>query len=273
MPFLSRNLGDARRARNGAHSMEIDLQGKTALVTGAGSGIGSAIAVELGRNGAFVVVNYRSNEAGARETLARIEQAGGKGQIYAANVARADEVQKLMDAISNSAGRLDILVNNAGGLVQRAKVADMSEELWDEVMDINVKSTFLCCRAALPLMRGRGWGRIINMSSQAAHDGGGLGAAHYSAAKAAILTFTRGFAKEAASEGITVNCVAPGLIATAFHDTFSTPESRRTMVSNTALAREGQPADVANVVLFLASDLSGFLTGEAISVNGGQRMG
>ena len=250
----------------------IDLKGKTALVTGAGAGIGRACALALANSGALVIVNYRHNEAGARETLSKIEQAGGQGLLYEGDVSQPSSVTRLFDDITLRPGRLDILVNNAGGLVQRSSVASMSEELWDEVMNINVKSTFLCCRAALPLMKKRSWGRIINMSSLAAHDGGGAGAAHYAAAKAAIATFTKGLAKEAAPDGITINCLAPGLINTAFHDTFTAPTARQTMVKNTPLAREGEPADVANAVLFLVSDLASFITGETLNVNGGQRM-
>lgn len=252
--------------------MNINLKGKTALVTGAGAGIGQSIAVELARAGATVAINYRQNEAGARQTLALAEQAGGSGQLYQADVAQASEVQRLFAEIIAQTGRLDILVNNAGGLVQREKISEMSEELWDEVMDINVKSTFLCCKAAVPLLNTHGWGRIINLSSLAAHDGGGPGATAYAASKAAIVAFTKGLAKELAPQGITVNCVAPGLINTAFHDTFSTPQSREKIVSNTPLAREGQPIDVAGPVLFLVSEQAAFITGETVNINGGQRM-
>lgn len=252
--------------------MEINLQGKIALVTGGGAGIGRACAITLAEAGATVIVNYRKNNDGAQETLRRIEEVGGIGLTYVADVTRAAEVADLMNEISRQFGRLDILVNNAGGLVKREPIATMSEALWDEVMNINVRSTFLCCQAAIPLMRGHNWGRIINLSSLAAHDGGGPGAAHYAAAKGAILTFTKGFAKEVAPLGISVNCVAPGLINTAFHDTFTTPEARQGMVRNTPLAREGQPQDVADTILFLASDLASFLTGETININGGLRM-
>lgn len=250
----------------------ISLQGKSALVTGAGAGIGQAAAIALGASGTFVFVNYRHDEKGARETLAQIEQQGGQGQLVQADVAQAEQVTRLMETITGHSGQLNILVNNAGGLVQRSKIAEMSEELWDEVMNINLKSTFLCCRAALPLMVGYGWGRIINLSSLAAHDGGGAGAAHYAASKAAIATFTKGLAKEVAAEGITVNCVAPGLINTAFHDRFTASSARQNMIKNTPLAREGQPDDVADAILFLASDLSRFITGETLNINGGQRM-
>ncbi len=250
----------------------MDLKEKVALVTGAGAGIGQAIALELARAGASVAINYRQNEAGARQTLALVEQAGGRGHIFQADVARADEVKALLDAVVAQYGRLDILVNNAGGLVQRAKISEMSEELWNEVMDINLKSTFLCCRAAIPLLSAQGQGNIVNLASLAAHDGGGPGAAAYAASKGAILSFTRGLAKELAPLGIRVNCVAPGLINTAFHDIFSTPQMRQNTVNNTPLAREGQPSDVAGTVLFLVSDQAAFITGEVININGGVRM-
>jgi 3-oxoacyl-[acyl-carrier protein] reductase len=253
--------------------MEIRLHGKIALVTGGGSGIGRAIASELGQSGAYVIVHYRNSETGAKETLDCIKQAGGSGEIAKADLTGAAQVEQLMSDIKAKSGHLDILVNNAGTLVKRSKIAEMSEALFDEVMDVNFKTTFLCCRAAVPLMTGRGWGRIVNMSSVAAHDGGGNGATIYAASKAAIATFTNGFAKELAPQGITVNCVAPGLIGeTPFHDTYSTKESRQNMVNNTPLAREGVPQDVAGAVIFLASDQAAFITGETVNINGGIRM-
>jgi 3-oxoacyl-[acyl-carrier protein] reductase len=252
--------------------MNPNLDGKIALVTGAGSGIGRAIAIELARCGAFVFVNYRHNEAGANEALDCIKQDGGAGQVIGADVSSAAQVQQMMATIEEQKQHLNILVNNAGSLVKRSKVVEMSEALWDEVMAINVKSTFLCCRATLPLMIGQGWGRIVNMASQAARDGGGNGATHYAAAKAAIVGFTKGLAKEIASEGITVNCLAPGMTSTAFHDTFTTPEARQNTVRNTPLGREGKPFDVAQAAIFLASDMAAWITGETININGGVRM-
>jgi 3-oxoacyl-[acyl-carrier protein] reductase len=252
--------------------MDIDLNGKAALVTGAGAGIGQAIAVELARCGAYVFVNYRSNEDGARETLNQIQQSGGSGKLVKADVADTAQVTAMFEAIKAEDKWLAILVNNAGGLVQRSKVSEMSDTLWDEVMGINLKSTFLCCRAAIPLMAGHGWGRIVNISSLAAHDGGGFGASHYAASKAAVITFSKGLAKELAPEQITVNCVAPGMTSTAFHDVFSTPEGRANTVKNTPLAREGKSSEIADAVLFLASDMSAWITGETININGGARM-
>ncbi len=252
--------------------MAPNLEGKTALVTGAGSGIGRATAIELARVGAFVFINYRTNESGAHDTLDCVRQVGGDGQIIAADVSVTAQVQQMMATIAAQKQHLAILFNNAGGLVKRSKIAEMDDALWEEVMATNVKSTFLCCRAALPLMVGQGWGRIVNMSSQAGHDGGGNGATHYAAAKGAIIAFTKGLAKEVAGEGITVNCVAPGITSTAFHDRFSTPEARQNMVKNTPLGREGLPVDVANAVVFLASDMAAWITGETININGGARM-
>jgi 3-oxoacyl-[acyl-carrier protein] reductase len=252
--------------------MNVDLKGKAALVTGAGAGIGRAIAIALAGCGAYVYVNYRSNEAGAHETLDCIQQGGGSGQLVNADVADSAQVAAMFETIKADGRWLAILVNNAGGLVQRSKVSEMSDALWDEVMGVNLKSTFMCCRAVIPLMVGHGWGRIVNISSQAAHDGGGFGAAHYAASKAAVITFSKGLAKELAPEQITVNCVAPGMTSTAFHDVFSTPEGRQNTVKNTPLGREGKPEEIANSVLFLASDMSSWTTGETININGGARM-
>ncbi len=248
----------------------IDLTGKTALVTGASAGIGRAIAVELAKCGAHVIVNYHSSEDGARETLTALEAAGGSGAIFGANVADSAAVAKLIAFSAEHTGKIDILVNNAGGLLKRAKTEEMTEALWDEVMAVNLKSTFLCCKMALPHMPDGG--RIVNMSSVAAHDGGGPGASAYAASKAAVLAYTKGLAKEVAPRGITANCLAPGLIATAFHDVFSTPEMRAATVRNTPLAREGQASDVAGAVLFLVSPLADFITGETININGGTRL-
>jgi 3-oxoacyl-[acyl-carrier protein] reductase len=173
------------------------------------------------------------------------------------------ELAKAMD------GRVDILVNNAGHLVGRVLVSKMSNEHWHTVIDVNLSSAFYCTRAVLPYMRD-GWGRIINMSSLAARNGGGTGAVAYAAAKAGLLGLTRGMAKELASQGITVNAVAPGLILeTPFHETFNTEEGRQAAIATIPLKRGGVPDDVAGAVLFLVSDLADFITGEVTEINGG----
>jgi 3-oxoacyl-[acyl-carrier protein] reductase len=166
-------------------------------------------------------------------------------------------------------GHIDILVNNAGYMVGRVPVAEMSDEHWHNVIDVNLNSAFYCSRAVLPYMRSA-WGRIVNMSSLAARNGGGPGAVAYAAAKAGLLGLTRGLAKELASQGITVNAVAPGLILeTPFHETFNTEEGRQAAIAGIPLKRGGVPGDVAGAVLFLASDLAAFITGEITEINGG----
>jgi 3-oxoacyl-[acyl-carrier protein] reductase len=163
--------------------------------------------------------------------------------------------------------RLDILVNNAGGLLARKKMDDMDGEFWDAVLTLNLKSVFLVTKAALPMLQEGSV--IVNLASLAARDGGGGGAIAYSAAKGGVLTMTRGLAKELAPRKIRVNCVSPGLINTTFHDTFTSPEVRKTVASRTTLGREGTSDDVANAVLFLASDASAYINGESIEINGG----
>jgi 3-oxoacyl-[acyl-carrier protein] reductase len=248
--------------------VRIDLAGRTALVTGGTVGIGRAIAVALAESGADVAVTYRTHPP--EETLAALHDAGVRGLAKPLDATQSADVNAVIAEVAfQFGGRLDILVNNAGGLVGRAPLAEMSDELWHQVFDVNVTSAFYCTRAALPYMTS-GWGRIINMGSIAAHHGGGPGSGAYSAAKAAVHTMTRSLAKEMAPRGITVNAVAPGFIGeTPFHDTFTTQEGRAATVTQTPLRREGVPADVAGAVLYLASDLAAFVTGEVIEVNGG----
>jgi 3-oxoacyl-[acyl-carrier protein] reductase len=166
-------------------------------------------------------------------------------------------------------GHVDTLIANAGGLIERVKCADMTLEFWNKSMNLNATSVFLSCRAALRHMQPRGAGNIVIMSSLAGHDGGGPGASHYGAAKGALLTYTRALAKEVGPLGIRVNAIAPGLIATRFHDVFNTPQGRAAGVDRTPLKREGQPEDVAHAALYLTSPGASFITGEIIEVNGG----
>ena len=166
-------------------------------------------------------------------------------------------------------GDLDVLVANTGGLLQRSRVVDTPLSLWNDALAVNLTSTFLCCRAALRHMEPKKKGDLVLVSSLAAHDGGGFGASHYAATKGAILTYTRALAKEVGPLGIRVNGIAPGLIATRFHDTFTPPDARKATVERTPLRREGTPDDVAGAALFLVSPAASFLTGETIEVNGG----
>lgn len=250
--------------------MDFGLSGQVAIVTGGGSGIGRAVSEALGSCGVNVLLTYFASDKGADETVAAIERAGARAKAMRADLTREEEVRRVVEAANDSFGRIDILVANSGGLLQRSPVADCSLELWNAALAVNLTSTFLCCRAVLPYMEKAGKGCIVTVSSLAAHDGGGNGAAHYAAAKGGVLTFTKALAKEVAPRGIRVNGVAPGLIATQFHDRFSTPEGRTATVARTPLGREGSPDDVAGAVLFLVSPLSSFLTGETIEVNGGQ---
>jgi 3-oxoacyl-[acyl-carrier protein] reductase len=250
--------------------MDMDGPGRRVLVTGGASGIGRGIAEAFGRRGAQVVLTSFSSDQGAAETVAAIEAAGGQALALRADMTQEEEVARVTATMVERFGGIDVLVTNAGGLLQRSRVVECSRALWDEALAVNLTSTFLCCRAVLPHMEQAGQGCIITISSLAGHDGGGAGSAHYAAAKGGVITFTRALAKELGPLGIRVNSIAPGLIATQFHDRFTKPEARRATVERTPLRREGQPEDVAGVALFLASPAAAFLTGEIIEVNGGQ---
>lgn len=250
--------------------MDFRLDGKVAIVTGGASGIGRGISEAFGRCGAKVLMTYYLSEQGATETVATIEQAGGAAYAIRADLTEEAENVRVVQTAIDRFGGLDILVANSGGLLQRSRVAECPLDLWNKALAINLTSTFLSCQAALKHMEKAGSGCIITTSSLAAHDGGANGSTHYAAAKAGVLTFTKALAKEVGPLGIRVNSVAPGLIGTQFHDRFSTPEGRQAAVSRTPLGREGTPDDVAGAVVFLASPAAGFITGEAIEVNGGQ---
>jgi 3-oxoacyl-[acyl-carrier protein] reductase len=243
------------------------LSGKSVLVTGGASGIGQGVALALASQGANVAVTYATSDPA--ETVAQIKDFGGKALAIKADLRLEKECDGVVKQTIDAFGGLDVLVANSGGLLKRSRVADTSLELWNEALALNLTSTFLCCRAALRHMEAKKSGNIILMSSLAAHDGGGFGASHYAATKGAVLTFTRALAKEVGPLGIRVNGLAPGLIATRFHDTFTPADGRKATVERTPLRREGTPKDVANAALFLATDDSSFLTGETIEVNGG----
>ena len=248
--------------------MQVDLKGKVALVTGGGRDIGRAVSIALAASGASVGVNYNSSADKANEVVREIESSGGKALAVKADVRSASEISSMLDAIADRFGnRIDILVNNAGGLLARKKLDEMDEAFWDAVIELNLKSVFLITKAVVPRMSEGG--AIVNLASLAARDGGGGGALAYSAAKGAVLTLTRGLSKELAPKKIRVNCVSPGLIDTTFHDTFTAPEIRKTVAARTSIGREGTSADVANSVLFLASDAAAYITGESIEINGG----
>jgi len=253
-------------------SVFFDLQGKVALVTGASSGIGRATAETLAANGARVAINFHRNNAGAEAARLQITEGGGSAIVVQADVTRADEVKSLVKQTVTELGPIDILVNNAGSLVERLKILELTEERWDEVIDLNLKSAFLCCQAVAGSMMERKTGAIINVSSIAGRNGGALGSIHYSAAKGGVITFTKGLAKELAPFGVRVNAVSPGVIDTPYHEQFSSPEMMKTYAGMIPLGRVGTPAEVGNVISFLASDAASYLVGETIEINGGMFM-
>jgi 3-oxoacyl-[acyl-carrier protein] reductase len=250
----------------------LDLSGKVALITGASSGIGAASAMVFAELGAHVTIGYHHNEAGAETVRGAIATAGGKAIRIKADVRQADEIEMLVRRTSEEFGRIDILVNNAGSLIERQSISEMTEDRWDEVLNLNLKSAMLCSRAVAPSMIEHKSGAIINVASIAGRTGGGPGAGAYSVAKAGLITFTKSLAKELAPHGVRVNAVSPGVIDTPFHQVFSTPEMIRNFISTIPLGRVGKPVECATVIAFLASDAASYIVGETIEINGGQLM-
>jgi len=237
-------------------------------VTGGNTGLGRAIALALAQAGADVALTYFSNASD--QTLNEIRALGRRSLALYLDATNSAEVDRVMADLAHVLDdHIDILINNAGHLVGRVPISEMSNEHWHKVLDVNLSSTFYCTRAVLPYMH-TGWGRIVNMSSLAGRNGGRPGSTAYAAAKAGILGLTRGLAKELAPRGITVNAVAPGLILeTPFHATFTSVEDQQATIASLPLKRGGIPDDVAGAVLFLASDLASFITGEVTEINGG----
>jgi 3-oxoacyl-[acyl-carrier protein] reductase len=250
-----------------------DLKDKVVLVTGSSTGIGAAVARGFGRNGAKVAVHYHSSRTEAEKVVADIKLHGGTAALFGADVRSAQEVENLVGGVSRYWGRLDVLVNNAGGLVKRAKLEEVTDELYDEVLNLNVRSVVTASRAAARLFRQQGKGNIINTTSIAARNGGRIGASLYAGSKAFVSSFTRTLAKELAEAGIRVNAVSPGVVMTPFHERFSTPEVLEAIRKTIPMERLGTPEETVGAFLFLASDqLSGYVTGQVIEVNGGQLM-
>ena len=270
-----------------------DFSGKVVLVTGASSGIGRATAEFFGECGASVAVSYLNNQAGAEAAVAAISgAANGKGAYVGHNVkgggeingnlgkalaVRADvtqntEIRRMINEVEEKLGAVDILVNNAGSLVERLRTLELTEERWDEVFNLNTKSAFFAAQAVIPKMLEKGSGVIVNVTSIAGRNGGALGSIHYSAAKGAMLTMTKGLAKEFGSQGIRINAVSPGVIDTPFHETFSTPEAMKNFANIIPMGRVGKSVEVARVIAFLASDAASYLCGETIEINGGMLM-
>jgi len=253
--------------------MQISLQDKVAIVTGSIQGIGLQIARTLAENGARVIINNHQDPERLEAIAQNMIKAGLNVKAVVADVTVKSGGLELIRQALEFNGRIDILVNNAGGLVKRVPVCEFDEAHFQTVIEVNLKSAFLMAALVAPYLKNQKSGRIINLSSQAAHDGGGPGAAVYSASKGGIWTFTKALAKELAPYGITVNCISPGFIAgTAFHTTFTSPEVHKKMEGMIPLGRLGEAQDIANVALFLASDLARYMTGQSLEVNGGLYM-
>ena len=241
------------------------LTGKTAIVTGAGRDIGAAAAIQLSKEGAKIAINYFASSAGADAVVAQIKANGGEAFALQGDLTLQEDVDALVNKTVAEFGAIDILVNNAGGLVARKKVAESSLEHWKYVMDLNLTSNFMMTHACLAHMK---TGAIVNLASQAARDGGGPGSVPYATSKGAIMTLTRGLAKEIGPD-IRVNGICPGMIDTDFHNIHTPDAGRRGFEAAAPMKRQGNVDDVANLVLFLACDDSAFITGTNIDLNGG----
>ncbi|HTM26531.1 MAG TPA: glucose 1-dehydrogenase [Vicinamibacterales bacterium] len=248
------------------------LQNKTVLVTGASSGIGAAAAELMAALGARVAVGYHANETGARLVQERIAAAGGQAAVVGGDVSQPAEIPRIVERATAALGPIDILVNNAGSLVGRFPIRQLTAGDWDRVMALNVRSAALCAQAVVGGMVDRKAGAIVNVTSIAAHTGGGPGAGPYAAAKAAMIALTKSMAKELAPHGVRVNAVSPGVIDTPFHESFTPRDVMKTFLSAIPLGRIGTPVECATAIAFLASPAASFVVGETLEVNGGQLM-
>ncbi|MBI2494554.1 MAG: 3-oxoacyl-ACP reductase FabG [Candidatus Rokubacteria bacterium] len=240
------------------------LAGKVALVTGAAAGIGAATARRFGREGALVVVNDARAD-GLEAVAADVRAAGSKALVVAGDVTKKADCERMVGAAVREFGRLDILINNAG-INRDAMAAKMTEEQWDAVLAVNLKGTFLCAQAALPGMRERGWGRVVNTSSIGSL--GNIGQANYAASKAGVIGLTKTLALEYAKYGVTVNAVAPGPVMTAM--LAGVPDAiKEKIIAMVPVGRIAAPDEIASVHVFLASDEAAFITGQVIFADGG----
>ena len=246
-----------------------DLKGRTVLITGASTGIGAATAVLMAQAGADVGINYLHSKAAAKKVLRKVEALGRRALLLECDVCDPDQVTAMVAEFVKAFRRIDILFANAGGLVKRCPVARMPDRLWHQVIALNLDSVFYTVRAALPCMIRAKRGNIIINSSIAARTGGGGGAVDYATAKGALVTFTKGLAKEVAAAGIRVNAIAPGVTLTPFHEKFTEPARMKRFLGEIPIGKLGTPEDIARAVLYLAGETEGFITGETIYIAGG----
>lgn len=245
-----------------------NLRDKVAIVTGGARDIGRETSIKLAKEGASVCINYYDNPEQAEETKAMIEDLGGKAIIVQGDMTKQEDIDKVVNECKKSFGEeIHILVNIAGGLVGRKMIDELEMDFWNFVITLNLTSVYMVTKAVVPNMPSGS--SIINFSSQAARDGGGPGASAYATAKGGVLTFTRSMAKELGPKNIRVNAISPGMINTTFHDTFTKPEVREKVAGGTPLRREGEANEVADLVGYLASNESSFVTGTSIEINGG----
>jgi 3-oxoacyl-[acyl-carrier protein] reductase len=250
------------------------VKNKVVLITGASTGIGAAAAIAFAQHGAKVAVHYNQSKAEAEKVAAQIEKAGGKAMLVGGDVTDSGVCKQLVEKTVSGLGRIDILINNAGGLVERAPIETITDDLFDKVVYLNVRSAMMCTAAAAQHMRKQGTGgSIINVTSVAARHGGGPGASLYAGSKGFVSTMTHGLAKELVKDRIRVNAVAPGVITTPFHERYSTPQMLEGFKATIPMNRLGTADECAGAFLFLASEqMSGYMTGQILEVNGGQYM-
>ena len=249
------------------------FRGRTALVTGAGSGIGHEIALALGRAGARVGVHCRKSIAAASELIDQVVGLGGEAILLQADLSEPSQVEQIFAEWDRAfGGQTDMLVNNAGEWMDKCLVTECSERQWDHMFDVNAKSVFLCCQQAARRMLVRKSGAIVNIGSVAGHTGGGGGTVPYAAAKAAVHTLTRGLARELGPHGIRVNAVAPGFVETAMTENRVSPEGASAFCASLPLGRIAQANEIAPLVMVLLSPASGYMTGQVVDINGGLLM-
>jgi 3-oxoacyl-[acyl-carrier protein] reductase len=248
-----------------------DLQGKTVLITGASTGIGAGCARAFGALGAKIAVHYNSSKAAALTVAKEVEEAGGEAFVVQGDLRQSAECERVVKATAERFGKIDVLINNAGALVQRLPITEITDALFDDIVDLNARSMMMCTKYAVRFMTDGG--SIINLTSIAARHGGGPGAALYAGSKGFVSTATKGLAKELVGRRIRVNAVSPGVVLTPFHEKYSTPEQLEAMRMTIPLARLGTVDECVGAFLYLASErASGYVTGQVIEINGGQYM-